>query len=216
MGELKLKTKKYCQRLEQLKMSRSAIQGSQVLFFISGGSSFEHCELTRREKAFLESLKNYGYHVPPLNFPFNLGFQVADPVFPRLFKVALHNVTFFFSVRCHPPLRRQIVRHLTPLLECETCVIVSLSSGLNLLDVFFKEVSEVTNDIRIVALGPVLLKSWTHSQVKLTVVKGKEDLYTRLLDWNAADHAIHCKHLDYMKTKEVEQIVADILSENQS
>lgn len=96
----------------------------------------------------------------------------------------------------------------------ENAIIVTQSSGLNLLNYVLKKRNIKEKNFRIFCLGPVAQGS--EKIEKAIIFKGKKDIYTKILDNYKCDVRIDCNHFDYLKNREIKEFIYDTLQKNKS
>ncbi|WP_321387735.1 hypothetical protein [uncultured Enterococcus sp.] len=208
------KFRHYLQRLQQLNEAETLVKGQKVVLFISGSSHFEHAELSEYQRSFFSWSLNQSSDWLPMNFPYNEGFVNSNPVFPALLQASWSNCLYFLHTRWNKAFQRELVRHLTPVFQCEEVIIISQSSGLNMLTTILPNIDSRYKKLNIIALGPVSLKKINKEKYPCTVIKGKKDLYSRLLDRHQPDYLVESTHFDYLMSLEVREIVNDCIRKN--
>lgn len=97
--------------------------------------------------------------------------------------------------------------------RCNEVIFISNSSGFNLLTQWLEQIELPDTKITIVALGPVSWKSIFNNQTSydVTIIKGKKDYYSQLLDRHIADRWVDSTHFDYDSNSEVKDLIIERL-----
>lgn len=204
----------YLSKLQLLDERETMAARKKVVLFISGSSHFDHAELSEHQQSFFSWSLGESSDWLSMNFPYNDGFANDQPVFPSLLKASWRNCLYFFHTCWNRDFQRELIRHLTPIFQCEEVMIISQSSGLNMLTAVLPKLNCRYKKLKIIALGPVSLKKIDREKYDCTVIKGKRDLYSRLLDRHSPDHLVTSTHFDYLMSSEVREIVNGYIQKN--
>ena len=113
--------------------------------------------------------------------------------------------------------QKEIKRNLEGIFKLKEVIIITQSSGLNLLNrflEFFEERDLKDKKIKVFSLGPVAKKTKKLNMIDCTVVKGRYDEYSRGLDSHKTDVWLRCRHLSYLKNKELSIYIERYLQGN--
>lgn len=199
--------REYVKKLQKLDRKHSLIQGDKVALYLSGSSDYHTAGLSRRQKNFMKIFAGLGYHVPNSNFPYNLAFPYEKKEQPPLWKAGISNVIYYQHTLWNNKLRYEFYRHLKPIEKAKEAVIVTSSSGLNILIESIDYLDLSNTELTVFALGPVTRNHWKKEKGELIVFKGNVDYYTRFLDSHETDYHIRSNHYNYCKSKKIKEVV---------
>ncbi|MGX7420254.1 hypothetical protein ACWOFR_15800 [Carnobacterium gallinarum] len=206
---------KYLKKLQELETKDTLVTGKKVVLLISGSSHYQHAELSEIQKKFFTQDYFNGYQIIDMNFPYNQKFKVQEAQFPSLFQASLQNIGYFFHTIWNRRFKQELIRHLAPVFKAEEVVIISQSSGLNMLTQVLADSSFNAEKCQIIALGPVSYKKLDPSVAKWTVIKGTKDYYSTFLDSQPVDYLVSSNHFDYLENGEVGEIIYERIQKNQ-
>lgn len=153
-----------------------------------------------------------GFEAVPVGFPWNRAAIGAPWSRPPLVAASVRNGLQTLACWTSPRFRRQIARHVRPLVESTTecLLVVAGSCGLELVSAGLRRTGvPVGLRIRIVALGPVARRPIGHPRVDVVVVRGPSDRWSRRGCPLATDHEVDVDHLGYAADPGVRQIVRE-------
>lgn len=215
------KFKKYMEQLKKLDSKDSLLDAyensDKVLMFLSGSSNYETAALSKEQIEFLSIFKDYGYEIVMSNFPYNKSFPHKEYIDENLLKASYMTALYYIKTLKNIDFQKEIRKHLKKILNLKELVIITQSSGLNVLYRFLDtcDDNELKNsNIKVFALGPVAKKTKKMELINCTIIKGKYDEYSRLLDFHKTDLWLKCRHLDYLKNKELWSYVYEYLQKN--
>lgn len=205
------KFNQYLSQLKKLSTEKTLLTHAHSILLLSGSSHYDHASLTEQQQNFLAEFQVAGYQLVPSNFPYNTDFAYDKQQFPSLFRASLSNIEYYCHTLWSRNFREEVVRHLQPVFELEDIIIVTQSSGLNLLTQVLPFVS-IPDDLQVFALGPV---SYQKIQLKnCLIIKGRHDYYSRFLDQHSADQLVACGHHNYLISTEVKEVIHESISKN--
>lgn len=199
--------KEYVKKLQKLDRKHSLIRGEKLALYLSGSSDYHTAGLSRRQKEFMRIFAGLGYQVPNSNFPYNLAFPYEKREQTPLWKAGISNVIYYQHTLHNRALRYEFYRHLKPIEKAKEVVIVTGSSGLNILIECVNALDLSNTELTVFALGPVTERLWNPQKGDLIVFKGNLDYYTRFMDPHEADYHIRSNHYNYCKSKKIKEIV---------
>lgn len=206
--------KEYLECLTSLDPMNTLAKKEKVIIFISGSSHFAHSELSKNQLSFFEESMGDSIEWLATNFPYNELFRCKDPKFPSLLQASWSNCLYFIHTRWNKRFQHELIRHLTPIFQCKEIVIISQSSGLNMLTTVLSQIKHSYQKIQIIALGPVSIKKLDKTMYDCFIIKGKHDWYSRLFDRNQPDYLVECQHFDYLMNGEVRGLINDYIQKN--
>lgn len=198
--------KEYLKKLKMLKTENTLVNKEKIVILISGSSNYKNAALSEEQKNFLEIFRKYGYEIVDSNFPYNENFKNKDYENVNIIKASISNIIYYIHTLYNKEFQKEIVRHCSPFFNKEEVIVVSQSSGFNMLKILEKE---NLNKIKIFALGPVAKGK---SKIGNTaVIKGKRDFYSRIMDFHKEDMLVNCGHFEYLIKDEVKEKICDIM-----
>lgn len=204
------KMKHYISQLEKLSLSDSLAAGHhKVLLFLSGSSHLETAALTPGQLELLRLVCPDDFTLVESNFPFNSHFEHKLESRVGLLRASLSNISYYWHSLYNPRFRKELDRHLKPLLQAQAVVIICKSSGLNMLTQWLEHIEKGSSRLKIIALGPVSQQLLERDDVELLVIKGEKDVYSNYLDHHEADHLINSNHFDYEYREDVRGLIYD-------
>lgn len=202
--------KKYLEQLKKLDVKNSFFNiyktSEKVVVLLSGSSCYETAALSEEQKDFLSIFKKYGYEIVDSNFPYNLEFPHQNYVDENLIKASYVTAIYYIHTLRNKEFQREIKKNLEGIFKLKEVIIVTQSSGLNLLNrflEFFEEKDLKKANIKVFSLGPVAKKTEKLKMIDCTIIKGRYDEYSRGLDFHKTDVWLRCRHLSYLKNKEL-------------
>ncbi len=210
----------YLDKLKKLEEKNSLfknyVNSEKVVFFLSGSSYYENAALSQEQKNLLNIFKDFGYSVVESNFPYNNDFPHKNYIDINILRASFATAIYYLHTLFSKDFQIEIKRNLEVMLKLKKIVIIIQSSGLNILNRFldfFDDESLKNLNIKVFALGPVGKKSKKLKNLDVTVIKGRYDEYSRLLDFHKTDSWIKCRHLSYLKNEELKAIIHKYLKD---
>lgn len=211
----------YLDKLKKLDEKNSFFKkyenAEKIVFFLTGSGYYENASLSEEQKNILNIFKDFDYSVVESNFPYNKDFPHEFYKDINILKASYATAIYYLHTLFNENFKLEIKRNLENILKLKKVVIITQSSGLNILNRFldFFDDEELKNlDIKVFALGSVAKKSAKLKNLDVTIVKGKYDEYSRLLDKHKVDKWIKCRHLTYLKNKDLLNFFREYLEEN--
>lgn len=220
----KNKFKTYLEILKNLDTEKSFFKKyekeDKLVILLSGSSNFETAALSDEQKDFLSLFEKFSYKIIESNFPYNIEFpyQKYDEI--NIVKASCKVICYYIHTLKNKKFHKEIKRHLSFILNIKELIIITQSSGLNILNKFLDlldndELEKIkTQNIQIFSLGPVAKKNKKFEILNYKIVKGKLDEYSKKFDFHKADIWIDCKHLEYLKNKELREYIYEYLQKN--
>ncbi len=211
----------YLDKLKKLEEKNSLFKkyedSEKVVFFLTGSGYYESASLSEEQKNILNIFRDFGYSVVESNFPYNSDFPHKFYKDINILKASYATAIYYLHTLFNQNFKLDIKRNLGNILKLKKVVIITQSSGLNILNRFLDfydyEILENLN-IKVFALGPVAKKSAKLKKIDVTIIKGKYDEYSRGLDFHKVDKWIKCRHLTYLKNKDLLNFFREYLEEN--
>lgn len=203
--------KRYLAELQQLDVRKTLLVNNCIVVLLSGSSHYQHASLTQEQLHFLSYFRQFGYQVITSNFPYNQDFDHKQTNFPSLFQASLNNIDYYGHTLWHKAFHKELERHLRPLFDLKDVILVTQSSGLNMLTQILEE-NAVKSSVKVVALGPVSQKKIS-LQENVWIIKGKKDYYSRLLDRNSITNKVPCTHHNYLVSASVKEVLDGIIQD---
>ena len=205
------KMKSYLDRLSDLSLDQTMLDSNRLVLFLSGSSDYACAGLTAGQLELLYAICPSGYRVVESNFPFN---QDCEHIkFPQvsLLSASASNIIYYWHTILNSRFQKLLQQHLSPLLEVQEVVLVCKSSGVNMLTQWLRSVEKEVSlpRLRVIALGPVSQLLLSQKEVEVLVIKGKKDLYSRILDRHSADIQVDTNHYSYEYREDVKGIIYD-------
>ncbi|WP_158612481.1 hypothetical protein [Leptotrichia sp. OH3620_COT-345] len=205
---------KYLKKLEKLDNSKTFLKSDRIVLLLSGSSNYETSALSDVQKNFLEIFRKYGYEIIKSNFPYNNDFEHENFEDVSILKASISNIIYYLHTLYNKRFRKEIKRHFLPLSEFNDIIIVTQSSGLNLLKVALESWDISNRKVKIFALGAF---SYGHRKIQNCVIfKGKKDVYANFMDFHKCDIKVDCGHFDYLKNEQVKEIIYEWLEKNKN
>ena len=205
------KMKSYLDRLSALSLDQTMLDSNRLVLFLSGSSDVTCAGLTAGQLELLHAICPSGYRVVESNFPFNQDFEHIK--FPQvsLLSASASNIIYYWHTILNSRFQKLLQQHLSPLLEVQEVVLVCKSSGVNMLTQWLRSVGKEVSlpRLRVIALGPVSQLLLRQKEVEVLVIKGKKDLYSRILDRHSADIQVDTNHYSYEYREDVKGIIYD-------
>ena len=205
------KMKSYLDRLSDLSLDQTMLDSNRLVLFLSGSSDVTCAGLTAGQLELLHAICPSGYRVVESNFPFNQDFEHIK--FPQvsLLSASASNIIYYWHTILNSRFQKLLQQHLSPLLEVQEVVLVCKSSGVNMLTQWLRSVGKEVSlpRLRVIALGPVSQLLLRQKEVEVLVIKGKKDLYSRILDRHSADIQVDTNHYSYEYREDVKGIIYD-------
>lgn len=208
----------YLNKLKKLEEKNSIFEkykdSKKVVLILSGSGNYNSSALSKEQRDLLNIFKDFSYDIIETNFPYNIDFPHEDYIDVNILKASFKTIVYYLHTLFNKNFQIEIKRNLKKILEIEEVVVITQSSGLNILnrfiDFYDEEILKKVN-IKVFALGPVGKKSNKLKNLDVTVIKGKYDEYSRLLDFHKIDRWIKCRHLTYLKNEELKSILYEYL-----
>ena len=210
------KMKSYLDRLSDLSLDQTMLDSNRLVLFLSGSSDVTCAGLTAGQLELLHAICPSGYRVVESNFPFNQDFEHIK--FPQvsLLSASASNIIYYWHTILNSRFQKLLQQHLSPLLEVQEVVLVCKSSGVNMLTQWLRSVGKEVSlpRLRVIALGPVSQLLLRQKEVEVLVIKGKKDLYSRILDRHSADIQVDTNHYSYEYREDVKGIIHDWIEQS--
>ena len=205
------KMKSYLDRLSALSPDQTMLDSDRLVLFLSGSSDITCAGLTAGQLDLLHAICPSGYTVVASNFPFNQDFEHIKSPQVSLLSASASNIIYYWHTILNLRFQKLLQEHLSPLLEAQEVVLVCKSSGVNMLTQWLRSLgNQVTLPrLRVIALGPVSHLLLNQKELELLVIKGKKDLYSRILDRHSADIQVDTDHYSYEYREDVKGIIYD-------
>ena len=205
------KMKSYLDRLSDLSLDQTMLDSNRLVLFLSGSSDYSCAGLTAGQLELLHAICPSGYRVVESNFPFNQDFEHIK--FPQvsLLSASASNIIYYWHTILNSRFQKLLQQHLSPLLEAQEVVLICKSSGVNMLTQWLRSVGKEVSlpRLRVIALSPVSQLLLRQKEVEVLVIKGKKDLYSRILDRHSADIQVDTNHYSYEYREDVKGIIYD-------
>lgn len=220
----KNKFKTYLEILKNLDTEKSFFKKyekeEKLVILLSGSSNFKTAALSDEQKDFLNIFEEYSYKVIESNFPYNNEFpyQKYDDI--NIVKASYTVIYYYIQTLKNKKFHKEIKRHLSFIMDIKELIIITQSSGLNILNKFLdlldnNELEKIkTQNIKIFSLGPVAKKNKKLEILNYEIIKGKQDEYSKKLDFHKTSIWIDCRHLEYLKNKELREYIYGYLQKN--
>lgn len=201
----------YLVRLSALSPDQTMLDSDRLVLFISGSSDITCAGLTAGQLDLLHAICPSGYSVVASNFPFNQDFEHIKSPQVSLLSASASNIIYYWHTILNLRFQKLLQEHLSPLLEAQEAVLVCKSSGVNMLTQWFRSLGDQVPlpRLRVIALGPVSHLLLNQKELELLVIKGKKDLYSRILDRHSADIQVDTDHYNYEYREDVKGIIYD-------
>lgn len=204
----------YRTRLAALDESLSLIKPAPSrLILLTGQSSFRSSRLSPAQVDFLNSVAPPGVEPLPNGFPYHANFDSAAPP-PGLLAASIRNAQQLCWSLFSPAYRRSVARVLQTVFRNtgESLYIVTGSCGLQILASAWSMLI-VPNSLRlrVVALGPALLRAGALPADRIQALQGRRDLWSRLLYRGRLEARCHSGHMDYWSSPDARKLVARLL-----
>jgi hypothetical protein len=205
----------YLSRLHQLDYRRSlaAEPAPARVVLLTGQSSFRTSRLSEAQTDFLRMVAPPASEPLFAGFPFHPDFDRDAPE-PNLLAASLRNGWQFAWSLWSPTFQQTVARALQPLFHSthESLQIVTGSCGLQLLAGAWPRLTKRENlFVRIVALGPTLLRPYTLDTRTVFALQGRRDLLSRWCYRGGIAAYCDAGHLDYWQSAETRRRVAQLL-----
>lgn len=207
--------KNYIELLKNLdaKNSMSNKDVKQVVF-LSGQSDYFHSSLSEEQIILLNYILQYGYSPIKVGFPYNNKHNFQNCKRANIFMASIRNIQQFYYCIFSKNYKKLIAKHLQPIFDSmHDTVLICQSSGLNMLKVSLPYM-KINNKkkIIVIALGPVVYGRFSYKGFNLSIIKGRKDWISNLIDKNMADYEIYCNHFGYCKNSEIFSIIKRIMN----
>lgn len=210
------KFKEYLEKLQTLNTDKTLLNKNKLVLLLSGSSDYSTASLSDEQLEFLSVFKEFSYEIVNSNFPYNEDFNHSEFKDISMIKAGLSNIIYYYHTCYSKKFKAEVIRHTKNLFNLDDIIIVTQSSGLNILAEALKYCPVGEKKMKILALGPVSQKVSFPQSVDCVIVKGKSDIYSKLLDNNQAHKIVDCGHFDYLKNKEVREFVYEWLQKNKN
>lgn len=210
------KFKEYLEKLQTLNTDKTLLNKNKLVLLLSGSSDYSTASLSDEQLEFLSVFKEFSYEIVNSNFPYNENFNHSEFKDISMIKAGVSNIIYYYHTYYNKKFKAEVIRHTESLFNLDDIIIVTQSSGLNILAEALKYCSVGEKKMKILALGPVSQKVSFSQSVDCVIVKGKNDIYSKFLDSNQARKTVDCGHFDYLKNKEVREFVYEWLQKNKN
>jgi hypothetical protein len=204
----------YRSRLAALDESLTLVKPAPSrLILLTGQSSFRSSRLTPEQVEFLQAVAPPGVE-PLLNgFPYHADFDRAAPT-PGLPAASIRNALQVCWCLFSPAYRRSVARVLQTVIRNtgESLYIVTGSCGLQMLASAWPMLTVPQSlRLRVVALGPALLRAGALPVERIAAVQGRRDPWSRLLYRGRVAGHCHSGHMDYWSDPDARELVTRLL-----
>ncbi len=203
--------RKYLKKLQELDIEDTLIGKGRTVLLISGSSNYESAALSYEQKEFLKIFEEYGYKIIDSNFPYNKKFENKKYDDVSIIRASISNIIYYIHTLYNRDFQKEIRRHMKFLMDREDIIVVSQSSGLNMLKILNRD---NLDRIKIFALGPVA--TGRRKTENMTVIKGKKDIYTRTIDFHEEDRRVDCGHFNYLINNEIKEKICEELQKDKN
>jgi hypothetical protein len=204
----------YRKRLACLDESRSKVtEGQERLILLTGQSSFVSSRLSPVQADFLTAVAPPDVEPLLLGFPYHAEFD-GDVTEPGLAAASIRNALQFGWSLFSSQYQRSVARVLQILVRKTSVAlyIVTGSCGLQILQSAWPLiVIPESLRVRVVAVGPAMLRAGAQQADRIRAVQGHRDLWSRLLYRGRIEERCNCGHMNYWSSLEVREVVARIL-----
>jgi len=205
--------RKYIKKINMLKIKDSVFtSNNNHLLILSGQSNYEHSELSKEQSEMLEKLNNKEFTTIDIGFPFNKKHRALNNKRTAILLASLRNFEQFFWMTFVKSYKKIIARNLQPVFNLSNkVIIICQSSGLNMLKYTLPYINiKKSTEIIIIALGPIVFGRFNYPY-KTYIIKGNNDIFSRLLDYNKVNYWVNCHHLTYVNNFKVLNIIKSII-----
>lgn len=136
----------YLKELQYLNVDNTLIKKGKTVIILSGSSNYKSASLSETQKNFLKIFKEFGYNIINSNFPYNENFEHKKFEKVSILKASVSNIVYYWHTLYNKKFQREIERHLKPLFDLDNVVIITQSSGLNLLKYILKKRDNVLRE----------------------------------------------------------------------
>ena len=136
----------YLKELQYLNVDDTLIKKEKTVIILSGSSNYKSASLSETQKNFLKIFKEFGYNIINSNFPYNENFEHKKFEKVSILKASVSNIVYYWHTLYNKKFQREIERHLKPLFDLDNIVIITQSSGLNLLKYILKKRDNVLRE----------------------------------------------------------------------
>ena len=185
----------YLERLSKLNATPNRVEERVLL--CTGQSSFKSSALSLEQLSFLETAAPTECSVLSMGFPFDSSFDGAGFREVGMVSASWRNARQVYWSMFSPVYREAIARRFQAVIGATSrrLIIVTGSCGLQLVNVAWPKL-QIPTELRIdlVALGPAC---FGELRMPVTVVRGRRDIWSRMLYRGRVDHVCAGGHLDY-------------------
>jgi hypothetical protein len=204
----------YRTRLAALDQSLSLVEPAPSrLILLTGQSSFRSSRLSPAQVDFLNAVAPPGVEPLPNGFPYHANFDCAAPP-PGLLAASVRNALQLCWSLFSPAYRRSVAHVLQTVFRNtgESLYIVTGSCGLQILASAWSMLM-VPNGLRlrVVALGPALLRAGALPVDRIPALQGRRDFWSRLLYRGRLEARCNSGHMDYWSSPDARELVARLL-----
>ena len=191
---------RYAARLAALPADGSVVgaHAAYRVVLLTGRSAYRHSQLSPDQLAMLAPARELGFAVVAAGFPYHRELLVRPYGREPILRASARNASQFVAASWSPRFRRQLGRHLRPLLERTErgLLVITGSSGLHLWAAARPALHPLPGlAVRLLALGPVAvpgtLDRVTATGVAVDIVRGESDWLSRLGHGGRVGHAGH-------------------------
>jgi hypothetical protein len=204
----------YRTRLAALDESLSLVKPAPSrLILLTGQSSFRSSRLLPAQVEFLNCVAPPHVEPLPKGFPYHASFECAAPP-PGLLAASVRNALQVCWSLFSPAYRRSVAGLLQTVFRhtSESLYIVTGSCGLQILASAWPMLTVPDSlQLRVVALGPVLLRAGALPVDWIFALQGRRDLWSRLLYRGRLEARCDSGHLDYWSSPDARELVARLL-----
>ena len=127
--------RKYLKKLQELDIKDTFIGKGRTVLLISGSSNYKSAALSYEQREFLKIFEEYGYKIIDSNFPYNKKFENKEYDDVSIIRAGISNIIYYMHTLYDRDFQKEIKRHMKFLLGREDIIVVSQSSGLNMLKI---------------------------------------------------------------------------------
>lgn len=204
----------YRARLAALDERRSLVKpAASRLILLTGQSSFRSSRLSPAQVEFLHAVAPPRVELLANGFPYHAGFDGAAGT-PGLLAASMRNALQVGWCLLSPAYRRSVAEVLSTVLRNtrEALYIVTGSCGLQILASAWPLLTVPDGlRVRVVAVGPALVRAGALPIDRVAVVQGRRDVWSRLLYRGRPETRCESGHLDYWTSPDARRAVADLL-----
>lgn len=168
---------------------------------LTGQSRLDRSPLSPAQDAFLSAVTPPTLEAVRAGAPFAAA-PVEPP--PGLLRACLSNARQYGWARRDPAYGRAVAGALSPVLSASgVALIVSASAGLALLQAAWPHLSRPRRRLAVLCLGPAGDAPGFGGEVRLQVLRGDRDVWSRALYRGPVTRTVRCGHMGYWRDPDV-------------